>query len=163
RGRREIRRAVAADQQDARLNSRTLVGAEAVDEQPLALSDAVLLAAQTDDRVGAHGVETRALRPRQGSVANGSCRARRPTPASGSGVAGSAASAPPSRPRSSPGTWIVTPRDGSGVSSAAPSSVAASAVCAVAGFLRLRPPREPRRVFFFGVGASSASAVSAPS
>src|SRR5205085_3206161 len=83
RGRREIRRAVAADQQDARLNSRTLGGAQAVDEQPLALSDAVLLAAQTDDRVGAHGVETRALRPRQGSVANGSCRARRPTPTSG--------------------------------------------------------------------------------
>ena len=32
-------------------------------------------------------------------------------------------------------------------------------VAAVGFFFRLRPPREPRRVFFFGFGASSASAV----
>ena len=60
RRRREIGRAVAADEQDARLDRRALVDAQAVDEQPLALLDAVLLAAETDDRVRAHGVETRA-------------------------------------------------------------------------------------------------------
>src|SRR5947208_7841091 len=74
-----MRRAVAADEQDAQLDRRALVGAQAVDEQPLALLDAVLLAAETDDRVGAHGVETRAGRPRIGSVANDSCPTRRPT------------------------------------------------------------------------------------
>src|SRR4029079_13866941 len=83
RGRREIRRAVAADEQDTRLESRALVRAQAVDEQPLSFGDAVLLAAETDDRVGAHGVETRAGRPRVGSVANDSCPARRPTRTSG--------------------------------------------------------------------------------
>src|SRR4029077_1128727 len=60
RGGREIRRAAAAYQQDARLEGRALVRTQAVDEQPLAFGDAVLLAAETDDRVGAHGVETRA-------------------------------------------------------------------------------------------------------
>jgi hypothetical protein len=51
RGRREIRCTVAPDEQDTRLDRRTLVGTQAIDEQPLTLSDAVLLAAQTDDRV----------------------------------------------------------------------------------------------------------------
>src|SRR5207253_3113581 len=77
-GRREIGRAVAAYEQDARFDRRPLVRAKTVDEQPLAHMDAVLLTAQTDDRVGAHGVETRALRPRLGSVANGSFPVRRP-------------------------------------------------------------------------------------
>src|SRR4029077_1232923 len=77
--RREIRRAVAADEQDARLEGRALVLAQSVDEQPLGLLDAVLLAAETDDRVAVHGVETRALRPRGGSVANGRFRSRQPT------------------------------------------------------------------------------------
>jgi hypothetical protein len=60
RRRREIGRSVAAYEQDARLDGRALVLAQPVDEQPLALLDAVLLAAEADDRVRAHGVETRA-------------------------------------------------------------------------------------------------------
>src|SRR5262249_36641602 len=51
RRRREIGCAVAADEQDTRFERRALVLAQAVDEQPLALTDAVLLAAETDDRV----------------------------------------------------------------------------------------------------------------
>ena len=54
------------------------------------------------------------------------------------------------RPR---GTWIVG-RRGSAVSGSGSPAPFVSAAAAAAGFLRPRPPREPRRVFFFG-GASS--------
>ena len=47
----ELGRAVAADEQDVGVEGLALVPAEAVDEEPLALVDAVLLAAECDDRV----------------------------------------------------------------------------------------------------------------
>ena len=50
----EGRRAVATEEQDARLEGLALVDLEAVDEQVLALADAVLLTAETDDCVAAH-------------------------------------------------------------------------------------------------------------
>src|SRR5581483_4375186 len=56
RRRRDVRLAVAPDEQDARVERLPLVGLQAVDEQPLALLDAVLLPADGDDRV-AHSVE----------------------------------------------------------------------------------------------------------
>ena len=56
RGRREVGVAVAAHEEHARLEGRTFVGLEPVHQQPLALADAVLLAADGDDRV-AHIVE----------------------------------------------------------------------------------------------------------
>src|SRR5581483_3028887 len=62
--RREIRRAVPADEQDARLERLALVDLEAVDEQPLALLDAVLLTAEADDRVTVHGMESAGSGPR---------------------------------------------------------------------------------------------------
>ena len=68
RRRREIGRAVAADEQDARLEGLALVDLEAVDEQPLALVDAVLLTAETDDRVTAHGVENAGWAPASRAV-----------------------------------------------------------------------------------------------
>src|SRR5206468_12613437 len=48
---RQIRGALAAGHQDARLEGLAGLRLEAVDEQPLALLDAVLLAADGDDRV----------------------------------------------------------------------------------------------------------------
>ena len=53
-----------------------------------------------------------------------------------------------SRPRSSEGTWIV------GATGSSPF-VATAVAAAVAGFLRLRPPRVPRRVFFLTGGDDS--------
>ena len=67
RRRREIGLAFAADEQDARIERLALVGLQAVDEQPLALPDAVLLAADGDDRV-AHVVENARPRPNAGAA-----------------------------------------------------------------------------------------------
>src|SRR5258708_1356343 len=71
RRRREVGRPVAADQEDARREGLALTRRELVDEQPLALSDAVLLTADGDDRV-AHRRGKRGHRAREsvGSVAN---------------------------------------------------------------------------------------------
>src|SRR5262249_45730891 len=60
RRRGEVGAAVAPDEQDLRREGLALVGLEAVDEQPLALADAVLLAADGDDRVAHVQEETRA-------------------------------------------------------------------------------------------------------
>src|SRR5579871_470854 len=68
RRRREIGRAIPADEQDARLEGLALVHLQAVDEQPLALLDAVLLAAETDDRVAAHNVKRRGHGPASRAV-----------------------------------------------------------------------------------------------
>ena len=51
--------AVAADEQDGRRERRAVLLAQAVDEQPLALADAVLLAGNLDDRVGHRVLERR--------------------------------------------------------------------------------------------------------
>ena len=54
---REVGLAVAADEQHLRVEGLALVGLEAVHQQPLALLDAVLLAADLDDCVGHQSVE----------------------------------------------------------------------------------------------------------
>ena len=67
RPRRERPGAVAADEQHARLEGLALVRADAVDEQPLALADDVLLPAHGDDRVAVglrgHSVENAGVGP----------------------------------------------------------------------------------------------------
>src|SRR5579862_1191412 len=72
RRRREIGCAVAANKQDARLEGLALLHLEAVDNEPLALLDAVLLTAETDDRVAAHEkcrcVENAGCEPASGAV-----------------------------------------------------------------------------------------------
>src|SRR5206468_12139081 len=68
RRRREIGAAVAADEQDARIERLALVRLESVHEEALPLLDAVLLTADGDDRV-AHRRGKRGLRgPRTGPV-----------------------------------------------------------------------------------------------
>src|SRR6185503_20243857 len=72
------------------------------------------------------------------------------------GASGSAAASPSADwPRSGDGTWIVAPAGASAgrpfLATGASSGFPFSAAAAAAGFFfRLRPPREPRRVFFLG-------------
>src|SRR5204862_1589818 len=73
---------------------------------------------------------------------------------SASGSAGGSSSPAAGSPRSRSGTWIRASTGG------APFAPALALVAAV-GFLRPRPPREPRRVFFFGVGSPASASASA--
>src|SRR6266545_8382591 len=63
----QVRLAVPAQEEERGMERLALVGLDAVDEQPFALADAVLLATHRDDRVALHLVRTRA-RARERSV-----------------------------------------------------------------------------------------------
>src|SRR5919197_1288474 len=128
---------VAANEQDVRSERLAFGGAEPVDEQPLSLVDAVLLAADGDDRVAVHVTKS-------GPTARerGKCSYFEPDSTSSS--------------HSDIGTY-----------SQSPLLEASASAAAGVFFLRPRPPREPRRVLFFGfsssAGASAAAAVSGSS
>src|ERR671931_785351 len=119
--------AVAADEQDVRRERLAFGGAEPVDEQPLSLVDAVLLAADGDDRVAVHVTKS-------GPTARerGKCTYLDPDSTSSS--------------HSDIGTY-----------SHSPLLEASASAAAGVFFLRPRPPREPRRVRFFGFGVSAPS------
>src|SRR5581483_5137638 len=86
----------AVAEEDVRRERLALVGADAVDEQRLALADAVLLAADTGDGV-VHSADNAGVRPASASsVAGGSTRRRGPTPTS------ACSSRPRRRPRRTP-------------------------------------------------------------
>src|SRR5437868_1674978 len=68
--RRKLAALLAAQEEDVRLEGLPFLPVEAVDEQVLALTDDVLLAAELDDRVGAHDVENAGWGPRS---RNSSC------------------------------------------------------------------------------------------
>ena len=185
RARRQLAVALAADEEDVRLERLALLAVEPVHEQRLALVDDVLLSAEGDDRVvRAMTVETRA---RARAAANSSCSPsfrREPRPA-GLLAPVAPAARPAARPLlrrrlacavgrgavSAPALVLRRPARllgdgllGAGCSSAtaaarrraaaparrrSPPSSPSPGTWIVGVFLCLRPPREPRRVFFF--------------
>ena len=65
---REVDLPVAAEHEQRRMEGLPFVGLDAVDEQPLALLDAVLLASDLDDCVGTHKRGKRGRRPASGEL-----------------------------------------------------------------------------------------------
>src|SRR5207253_4031603 len=93
--------AVAAEKEHVRRERLPLVGAEPVDEQPLPFVDAVLLAADGDDRVAVHVTKSGPRRPAsRASVATSSLSRLRPaTPTSARTPTRRCSKARPPRPR----------------------------------------------------------------